>query len=131
MDLSIWTGVCVLGEQDASLMRNRCIFIAAEIETFSDLELMHCMSKMWVSKFLLFCSFLKYQCPLTVIRNTYYLFKSFFPGIQSTVEIPSMIIYVYSSFESSLFTHNAKLEVDNFTHSPHFHQPFFMSKRLV
>lgn len=46
MDLSIWTGVCVLGEQDASLMRNRCIFIAAEIETFSDLELMHCMSKM-------------------------------------------------------------------------------------
>lgn len=68
--------VCVLGEQGASLMRNGCIFIAAE--TFDDLELMHCMCKMWVSKYLLFCSFLKYQCPLTVIRNTYYLFKRFF-----------------------------------------------------
>lgn len=108
----------MLEEQGASWMRNRYIFINNSRNwnvLCSGLELMHYMSKMWVSKFLLFSSLLKYQGPLTVIRNSYYLFKRFFLGMWSITELPSVVTQVCSSFESSLFTHSVILQADNFT----------------
>lgn len=92
---------------------------------------MHYMSKMWVFKFIFFSSLVKYQGPLAVIRNTYYLFKRFFPGLWLAVELPSVVIQVCSSFESSLFTYNVKLQANNFICCPIFGQTFFIQESLV
>ena len=80
---------------------------------WSSLELMCYMSKMSVSKFLFQLAVL--SRPFNSYHEYLLPFQGFFLGMWSRVELPSVATQVCSSFESSLFTYNVRLQADNFT----------------